>query len=730
MKTKKEYVKHNNLILLIVAIFWGSLYSFYLLGNHLSFTNTNWVFNHEDVAQAMIGWEYFRNDSWYWPLTYTKYVAYPTGSAISYTDSIPIVAIVLKLFSSILPKDFQYFGFFILSSLILQFFWGAKLGSLFSKNNLFYSTAAGLLFMIASPLTWRVHGHISLTCQWVILAAIWTYFKLQFTQNKHIINNLIFYQAILILFTTGIHPYLSIMTLAFIVFSHIQLLWLKKVSILKGSLLIVLFPILMILGWYFFGYLMTNSNIGDSYGDYSLNLNSLFNPNGCLNPTGSCSQFLNSLPFHEGQYEGFNYLGLGVILLLLANIGFIIFKRNKIDFEQVVKALISKQSIVLAVLILLVFTLSLSNKIYLGNHHIVSYYIPEKTLSILSKFRSSGRLFWMVHYLMILGVLVVTFRLWNSRQVKFLLVLVLCIQFIDLRPLHISSTKKMNSASSLSAFKSPLWNELYKDYNKLIILPSTQCEDTNIYPTFEKIAALQHLKTNSARLARYTSKDLDFHCHQLPKLVFSEKLEKDAVYVLDSKKYFNAYAKINSDPKGSHFCSEVDGYIVCQRRNSSTKIKPLVLNFSNYKISQTINFTKENNNSLQYQYGDWSGAEPDGTWTNGPQAHVIMKVDQPIKKNLILKVKGSPFLNEKHLEQKVDILINNHFLTKWVFKNGDKFPPYYEAFIPNKLINNISTLEITFRIINPVSPINLGLSDDNRLLGLFVKNIQLIEIEE
>lgn len=588
--------------------------------------------------------------------------------------------------------------------------------------------------MIASPLTWRVHGHISLTSQWVIFAAIWIYFKLQFTYDKNTINKLIFFQIILIIFTSGVHPYLSVMILGFILFSHIQLLWLKKISTIKGSILIVIFPLLLILGWYFFGYLVANNNLGDSYGDYSLNLNTLFNPNGCdsrntPNNTSSCSQFIKSLPLHEGQYEGFNYLGLGLILLILADLIRIFTKRNQINFDQFLKVVTSRQSFLLVLLIVFVIDIALSNKIYWGDYHIVSYFIPEKTLSILAKFRSSGRFFWMVHYLIILSVLIVTFKIWNSKQVKFLLILVLCIQFIDLRPLHVSATKWMNGKANLVTLNSPQWNEVYKKYNKMIILPSAQCEQSEIYPTFEKIAVLQRLKTNSARLARLSSKDYDFHCHQLPKLVFSGKLESDAIYILDPKKYFNAIIKINSDVHSNHYCSEVDSYIVCQQKTGVFKPSSSVLNYPSYKINEILGFTKENNNSLKYQFGDWSGAEPEGTWTNGSMAHLIMKIDPKIRKSLTLKIKASPFINEKHLKQMVDILINDQFVSQWVFKNGEKSPPYYQVTIPENLINNFSTLKITFKIVDPASPKSLGLSDDDRLLGLFISNIQLIEIE-
>ena len=47
-------------------------------------------------------------------------MAYGDGTYITYTDSIPYVAIICKLFAGILPETFQYFGWFTLGCFALQ----------------------------------------------------------------------------------------------------------------------------------------------------------------------------------------------------------------------------------------------------------------------------------------------------------------------------------------------------------------------------------------------------------------------------------------------------------------------------------------------------------------------------------------------------------------------------------------------------------------------------------
>lgn len=711
--------KYFDIIILLLAGFWGGIYAIYLLKNDINPTQMEWLFNSEDKAQSIIGWLYFKNDNWHWPITFTDSLAYPTGSSIAYTDSLPIFAVFFKIFSPFFADNFQYFGLVILLNIVLQFFWGAKLGALFSRGSLFCAMGAGLLFMLAPPLVWRLHGHLALTSHWLILASLWTYFQLvNIGNNKNIIKIVIF-QAILLLFSAGIHPYLSVMVLLIVISSHIQTFCLQRITMTKLVILVFSFLILLIFGWYFFGYFMTDGSEGGSYGLYSLNLNALFNP------MDEYSRFVKPMPVNDGQYEGFNYLGIGIILLIFANMGVLIVKRNQLDLILVKQAFLHNW--VLFTLALLLTLLALSNKVYWNKSLILYYPLPDILIDVISRFRASARFFWVVHYLIILAVLVISFKIWNHRQIKVLLTLVILIQFFDSVPLHnyVIQSGPLHSQSNI--LKSPEWLHLSKDYKKLIILPSYQCNAIESYPALEKIAALQNLKTNSARLARYNSSDIKLHCQQLLNSLQSGKMEKDAAYALDLKKTFNYYTKINADHNSSHYCNYLDGYVLCRLRKDTLEKPTLKLPISTYKIKETIYFTREGNNALNYQFGDWSSSEPSGTWTNGAEAHLLLKLSEPITDDLILNIEASPFVNEKHTQQKIDLLVNHHLVSQWTFKQGEIVSNNYQVPISKQLIDNSPFLQITFRILNPLSPQELGLSDDPRLLGLFVTRIQLYQ---
>lgn len=714
---------NNNLIIFIWAVFFGGLYSIYLIGKLINPFNIDWLFNRGDPASHFIGWLYFSQDSWFWPLTFSKNLAYPTGAIISYSDSIPLWAIIFKLLSHFFSNNIQYFGCFIVFNFIMQFFWGAKLSFLFKKKSIYSAILSGLLFMLAPPLTWRLHGHFALTSHWLILSGIWCYYQLKSTPN---IKRIITIQLIFLLIASGIHPYLATMVLGLAIAGQLQLFILRNFSLFKTTFILILSISILILGWYFWGYLPSPGSQSNSYsyGHFALNVLSIINPQ-------DSSLFMNTLPLRTGDYEGFNYLGLGIILLIFANLFKLISQKNQQiirikSFPQLISSWFFKD-LALYLLLICLIIFSLSNKISWGNSIILEYPLPTIVRNLFENFRASGRFFWTVHYAIILGLIVSTFRIWKHQQTKVLLTIIVLIQFLDLLPLHAGSTLWMKSQSS-NSLKSEVWKHLHEEYNQLIILPSHQCGNSPApFPIFEKLAVLQGLKTNSAYLARYRSEDLQIHCEELLNLFSSKHLDKDTAYIL-GRQFFDEVKEINKEQNNSHYCNLVDSYFICHKRNTSLFSKnELKFSVPSYSLYRILNFETKANNSWEYQFGGWSNPGENGTWIDGTEAHLIMQIKQPIQDNLILKATVTPFLNEKHPEQVVDILANGHPTKQWMFQfnSEDELKTTREAIIPAKLIKTDDLLNITFRLQKPVSPSELKLSEDRRLLSLEFKNFQL-----
>jgi hypothetical protein len=56
-----------------------------------------------------LGWYFFQNDIWRFPLGSNPNYGEEIASSIVYTDSIPILAFLFKSIRSLIPGNFQYF---------------------------------------------------------------------------------------------------------------------------------------------------------------------------------------------------------------------------------------------------------------------------------------------------------------------------------------------------------------------------------------------------------------------------------------------------------------------------------------------------------------------------------------------------------------------------------------------------------------------------------------------
>ena len=74
--------------------------------NNISFQSTEWLYQGNDSALPQMGWYFFKNDIWRFPLGSNPNYGINYGSSIIFADSIPILSILFKIFKSILPQSF------------------------------------------------------------------------------------------------------------------------------------------------------------------------------------------------------------------------------------------------------------------------------------------------------------------------------------------------------------------------------------------------------------------------------------------------------------------------------------------------------------------------------------------------------------------------------------------------------------------------------------------------
>ena len=120
----------------------------------------------KDIQQHYAGWLFYRENALGFPFCVTNAVNAPAGVSVAYTDSIPLLAALLRPVSNAVGGTFQYFGWFTLICFALQGGFGALLCGLFCES--VPACAAGSLLFSTSPiLIERAFRHTSLGAQWL-----------------------------------------------------------------------------------------------------------------------------------------------------------------------------------------------------------------------------------------------------------------------------------------------------------------------------------------------------------------------------------------------------------------------------------------------------------------------------------------------------------------------------------------------------------------------------------
>ena len=557
----QRLLRHKKQILLFFsATAIGGLFFVSILGTQIiDPTNIAWLMEKGDWPQHFLGWHFFKNESWHFPLGKLSSIQPPVGASIGYTDSIPIMALMFKLFTNILPHNFQYIGFWLLLCFCLQGFFGALLVSTVSCNLIIQ--LLGAVFFVISPILLVRIGHPALCSHWILLAALWLYFRNW--KNFGVINHLGWWLVIIII-SAAVHPVITVMALGLALTFYCRFSLIDyKIKLRYGILSCCILVLSSILVWWIIGYFELGK-IGSSYGTFgfgyfSMNLLAPFNPINWVDGEwrGSWSTFLiTRLMATKGQADGFNYLGIGVIILGLWVFYALIIHLPK--FKTV------KPILPLAVVSIFFTLFALSNKITLGSQLVYEIKLNHYLLSALSPFRSSGRFFWPVYYSIIFCIIAFIVRRNNTKIGVLILFIGISFQLIDFHNIYnINKYKELRHPTKEwnNPLKSTLWKSLGEKYNKIILVPPRVCENEAAasYIPFSYFAANHKMSINSFYLARYDYETSNKNCQKLFADVRNGMIDPDSVYILNNN-YLNILKSNTSVPI---ICEVVDGFNVC-----------------------------------------------------------------------------------------------------------------------------------------------------------------------
>ena len=487
-------------------------------------TRVDWLLAHPDTATTYLGWEFYRQA----PLLQWPYGANPAygleiGSSVVYSDSVPLLALALKPFSALLPTPFQYLGLWLLACFVLQAVLAYRLLRRFSESQALCWLGAAF-FILAPAWLFRLFGHFALFGQWIVLAALCLYFSPRFAPWRWIA---------LLCAAVLVHFYLLVMAGAI----WLADAWQRRSAryLLPGVLLVA--GLMWVAGYFIIG---AAGSALPGYGTYRLNLLAPIDTNGLW------SRVVPDIPGAGGDFEGFSYFGIGLLLL----VPLALWKRIAFD----------RRLVPLLVAGLVLTLLALSNRVALGPIELFSYDVPGLLRPYTDLLRGSGRLFWPAYYLAVLAILVAVLRGFPPRVAMAICGVALVLQLADSAP----ASRRIQDITASAAWRSPLqhpvWQDVAQRYKRVVyVLPPPQSTAYSTFLPWAAFAAQHGMAVNFGYFARVDAERAIEASLALEAAVRANRLDADALYVF----WDDPLWRLASARRGAEdLVGEIDGYRV------------------------------------------------------------------------------------------------------------------------------------------------------------------------
>jgi hypothetical protein len=420
-----------------------------------------------DIATALSGYYFFVTDTWQIPLFHVSKLGFPDGTNIIYTDSIPLLALFGRIIYRVTGETVNLFGVWTAACYVLTATALTQLVATLGQKNIVATAAATIIGLSIPPLLWR-WGHLSLMAHFEILLALVFYFGC-----KRRCSPLSCFAAAVFLTAMALttHPYIFLMVEGIVAATVAQALIDRALSISVGGCMILGLVAFMATMMALCGHLETSAISAGGFGFFSMNVLSPIMPQMSGLFPGMASFFLDAT---GGQYEGFNYLGAGILLLTAAVlIPPAHFSHAPIGWwYKGFRVGCTKHLCLL--LVLCGFTaLALSNFVIFGRSFMVEIPLPPGVLEIFGIFRSSGRLFWPVVYcIAAVGLVAVMAR--YRRTAPALLAAAAILQWIDTTPLR-DAVAARAATPVPPVIEASAWRQAISLHSAVRVIPSYAC---------------------------------------------------------------------------------------------------------------------------------------------------------------------------------------------------------------------------------------------------------------
>ena len=508
-ETKKDKLVYL-LIGLIATAFFCIIYGVKVLNPQY----VEWLMAGIDLPQHYLGWVAYRNSPWTFPLGLGNQLSYPADMSVVFSDSVPLLALIFKVMSPILPRTFQYTGWVGLLSFIMQGVLAARIFRHYSDNRIAIIVMS--IFFSLSPIAlYRMYSQVTLTFCWILLIGI----EMLLCYDKYSSGVKVFGIILILGILSGGTQLYFILMNGIIVFGICVIDMIENKRVLRSALYLSDFVISAgFVVWIMGGFSIKNSGSAPGLGIYSFNLNGFVNPMGW-------SSILPDLNVHAPeQVYGFAYYGMGLLILILIATA-IVLRQHKLKYLWTTYKAQIIASIIVGTISLII---AASPKVTLFGAILVMYELPKKLMELWGIFRTTQRVIWVLWYLIAIVAGIVILKYMKREVVCYFLLFLLILQIYDIHiPLQEIHSLYANESSYVDPMQDKIWDDIVQDDDIQHVVCSSYFDLNKMYPLADWA-----LKNNLTYNIFYFARAIDFDQEG-----YAERLmlnpTTDNVYVFD-----------------------------------------------------------------------------------------------------------------------------------------------------------------------------------------------------
>ena len=651
-----------------------------------------------DFAQHVIGQLYFFAQPWNFSvgslrgLLVARGLDAPDGLNIALTDSIPMLSLLAKLLRPVLPPFEQTITLFQAAAWLLQ-----PVAAVFAMRSAgerrWLPAVAVSLMAVSMPTFLHRLWHAALSGHWFLLVALGLYFRIVRGSRPAVAAACVLPVVLLL-----VHPYLMLMASVLLLAAPLTLR-LRGDPRWRGSLAAwVASSALVLLAGGVLGYWGSGSDGG--YGYYSMNLAGPFWP--------TLSGLFPGIAYTPadatgGQAEGYQYLGLGLLGLVALSLA---------GWRQWPQAMRRHPGLLIGCVALA--AVAVTNWIYFLHTRLL--HIPFPSL-LFAQLRCSGRLFWPVAYVLMIGSILAVLRLFPRLGIVVVLAAAL-LQVADAGELRRVDRDSLTGTVAYP-FDQPRLSAILRAHATLAVLPTFPCNGGGLAPALDVLwlAAQSRLAITSMYSARASHEQ---QC--VPREALEGRPAPGEVRVI-----MPGYASLLAAlPDSQTDCRVLAPFIVCSRR--ATLLNGLAPIDIHLLPASTMLPVRAGEPGAVALMSGWGGPYPggDGVWSDAPSAllggrlqpapagAVRIRVSARAMPSRILLSLASP-------RRAVSVWAGGRRIADWSL---GRTMGEYEAVVPADWIRQQHAVVVELRTGPLASMLDLGHTPDPRRFGIWLSSVE------